>query len=241
MEGQKNPTAILSPSHLELVDYVLRTHTAPSTLIICSTRKSFLEELHGDVRNNHPTERLLSQDNDSSATPHSLLIPTIHLLSKSRTICLAFTPTLQHLRAYLATFQPSAEIHPTPPKYQKPGSRISMLLILGLVALHHSTAEHSAQGLSQSLAVAVEAAYFSDRKLILAEIHREGGREEITAEDEDMIEVQYDPWTDQVPLLNGSIRSGIEGRTWAGRTVDIRRVVGRWCKFESLDAEDPTI
>lgn len=38
-----------------------------------------------------------------------------------------------------------------------------------------------------------------------------------------------DPWSEQVPLLNGSVRFGGEQRVWAGRTVEVRRVAGRWC------------
>lgn len=46
-----------------------------------------------------------------------------------------------------------------------------------------------------------------------------------------------DPWKQQVPLLNVSLRGGGEGRVWAGRTVEVEKVVGRWCHFMERNAE----
>ena len=43
-----------------------------------------------------------------------------------------------------------------------------------------------------------------------------------------------DPWRQQVPLLSGSVRFGGEDRVWAGRTVEVKRVVGRWCRFVTI-------
>lgn len=104
-----------------------------------------------------------------------------------------------------------------------------MLAIWGLANLHRSTAEHSAQGLSRSLAAAVETAKLNDQRLVLAEA---------IALDED---VEYDstgsggdPWKEQVPLLSGSVRFGGEDRVWAGKTVEVKRVVGRWCRFVTI-------
>ena len=104
-----------------------------------------------------------------------------------------------------------------------------MLAIWGLANLHRSTAEHSAQGLSRSLAAAVETAKLNDQRLVLAEA---------IALDED---VGYDstgsgedPWKEQVPLLSGSVRFDGEDRVWAGKTVEVKRVVGRWCRFVTI-------
>lgn len=46
---------------------------------------------------------------------------------------------------------------------------------------------------------------------------------------------ERDPWSEQVPLLNGSVRFGGEQRVWAGRTVEIRRVAGRWFGVGEVD------
>lgn len=44
-----------------------------------------------------------------------------------------------------------------------------------------------------------------------------------------------DPWSEQIPLLNGSLRFAGEQRAWAGRTVEAREVAGRWCKAVSME------
>lgn len=55
----------------------------------------------------------------------------------------------------------------------------------------------------------------------------EGAGEEGEGEGEERRE--RNPWSEQVPLLDGSVRFGGEQRVWAGRTVEARRVAGRWC------------
>ena len=42
---------------------------------------------------------------------------------------------------------------------------------------------------------------------------------------------ELDAWMEQVPVLSGSVRFGGDERVWAGRTVAVGRVVGRWCRF----------
>ena len=105
-----------------------------------------------------------------------------------------------------------------------------MLAIWGLASLHRSTAEHSAQGLSRTLAAAVETAKVNGQRLVLAEASTSDG----DVEDEGAGS-GGDPWREQVPLLSGSVRFGGEERVWAGRTVEVRKVVGRWCRFVTID------
>ena len=104
-----------------------------------------------------------------------------------------------------------------------------MLAVWGLVNLHSSTAEHSAQGLSRSVAAAVEAAKFNGQRLVLAESTTLSG--EIGYEGVGSV---GDPWKEPVPLLSGSVRLGGEGRLLAGKTVEVERVVGRWCRFVTI-------
>ena len=101
-----------------------------------------------------------------------------------------------------------------------------MLVIWGLASLHRSTVEDSAQGLCRTLAAAVETAKGNGQRLVLAEegIALDGG-----------VGSSGDPWEEQVPLLSGSVRFGGEERVWAGRTVEVRKVVGRWCRFVTID------
>ena len=102
-----------------------------------------------------------------------------------------------------------------------------MLAIWGLASLHRSTAEHSAQGISRSLAAAAETAELNGQRLVLAEPMALGG----DVEDDGGVGEGGDPWREQVPLLSGSVRFGEEERVWAGKTVEVKGVVGRWCRF----------
>ena len=114
-----------------------------------------------------------------------------------------------------------------------------MLFIFGLVALHSSSTEFSAQGLSRSLAIAVEAADNARAKLVLAELRKKCENETMDAGDHiSEIETEFDPWRQQVSLLNGSVRFGDDSRPWSGRTIEVRKIVGRWCKFEALEEQD---
>ncbi|MCJ1463460.1 hypothetical protein MMC07_002067 [Pseudocyphellaria aurata] len=228
--------AVVASYRTELIDYILKAPTPPTTLIICASRESFLQNLQKDVQRAHSVS-LPSDENSDNPAPHRLLIPTIHLLAATRSIRLAFTPTLPHLRAYLATFESTSETDTHSASHQSRAFGGTVLVILGLVALHHSTSEYSAQGLSRSIAVAVEAAHSAGMKLIVAELRKEYGNEDSMAHNEIVNGTPHDPWNEQIPLLNGSTRSGNEERVWAGRTITIGRVVGRWCKFEALDAD----
>lgn len=231
-----HPVATTFPRLVELISTILKVHTAPIVLVICATREDFLQDLQTELHR------------DSPESQHPLLVPTIHLLATTRTIRLAFTPSLGHLRAYLATYQLTIETLEKSPRLQQGlVSNLSpMLFIFGLIALHSSSStEFSAQGLTRSVAMAVEAADNAGAKLVLAELLRKGNDENngtMDAENhinigESETEYKYDPWRQQVSLLNGSIRSGDDSRPWSGRTIEVRTIVGRWCKFEALDGE----
>ncbi|KAI9705487.1 MAG: hypothetical protein M1836_006242 [Candelina mexicana] len=223
------PTVLTGILPTELIEYILDHHAAPSTLIICSSRETFLHQLLTLIQKPHSSSPPPAGDNTSETSPqservHRLLIPTLHLLSTSCTISLAFCPTLQHLRAYLTIYQASAP-SPSPP-LDKPGTRVPIFALLNAIALHRSTPDLSAQGLSRTFAAAVEAAVRGKMTLIVSEcgnIGEDGG-------------LESEPWEEQVPLLNGVLRGlGAEGRVGAGRTVKIRRVLERWCVFRTYE------
>ena len=142
---------------------------------------------------------------------------------------LAFAPTLPHLRAYIATYTADVKLKSSASNSTKPGSQYPILAIWGLANLHRSTAEHSAQGLSRSLAAAVETAKLNGQRLVLAEAIALDGDVEYEG-----IDSGGDPWKEQVPLLSGSVRFGGGDRMWAGKTVEVKRVVGRWCRFVTI-------
>ena len=124
-----------------------------------------------------------------------------------------------------------------------------MLAMWNPLALHSPTTDFSAQGLSRTFAAAVEAAERAGMQLVIEETeagHGEEGGEEIHGEEgEENVqggneesggeELRRDPWRQQVPFLNGSVRIGGGERLWAGRMVEVGTVVRKWCRFVSLD------
>jgi len=213
------------------VDYILHYQAMHATVVICSTRELFLEDMYASMPNVDGNE----YGDDGAA--HPLLVPTIHQLAISRTIKLAFAPTLAHLRAYLATYESDtgSDSHSTTLNQEK---SIRIMAILGMLHLHCCTSEYSAQGLSRTFAIAVETATATSRRLVVVEAPKftPGGEELMHAAENDAV-VSSDPWKDQVPLLNGSTRFGREDRIWAGRTVEAARIASRWCKFAQSETE----
>lgn len=201
-----------------------------ATVVICSTRESFLEEMYASMSDVDGNE-----DRDDGAA-HPLLVPTIHQLAISRTINLAFAPTLAHLRAYLATHESDVGLD-SQSSTRDSEETIPILAIFGMLHLHACTSEYSAQGLSRTFAIAVESATAASRRLIVVEALGIVPSEELMPATESDTVVPSDPWKDQVPLLNGSTRFGREDRIWAGRTVEAARVASRWCTFAQLESE----
>lgn len=226
-------TAAFSPLFCtDLVNYVLERHCPPTVLVVCSSRDTFLEDLKACIEHSHP--RQIAENSDEHGSLHPLLVPTLHLISTSRTIKLAFVPTLPHLRAYLATYE--TEELATSSSPTRAGSQIPLLVIWGLCNLHRSTAEQSAQGLSRTLATAVEAAHLAEQQLLLAEPR--SLQTEIDGENGDpSLDTMANPWREEIPLLSGSVRFGGEERSWAGRTIEVGKVVARWCNFAELNLD----
>ena len=231
------PIALNPLSCADFINFVLRHHTTPTTLIICSSREDFLQQLQASINYTHPRDSSANpSDSPSSDSPqpglHPLLIPTIHLISKSRSVSLAFAPTLPHLRAYVATYTTVANPEPDRSTFTNPRSQYPMLAVWGLANLHRLTFEHSAQGLSRSIAAVVETAKLNGQRLVLAESMTLNT--EVESVDTGSVD---DPWKEQVPLLSGSVRFGGEDRMWAGKTVEAARVVAKWCRFVKVGDE----
>ncbi len=234
------PLALSSVCCSDLIKFILQSHSVPTTLIVCSSREGFLEHLRATIHHTDPVNPSGPPKDESSNVLHPFLIPTIHLLTTSKTITLAFTPTLPHFRAYLATFyssfSESSAFTARTLSYDKPGVHAPTLAILGLVTLHQSTSEYSAQGLSRSLANAVEAAARARLRLLLAESRSPRENDEMLGLGDLPGEGQeINPWKEQVPLLSNSIRFGSEERSWAGRTIEVAKIVERWCRFVTLE------
>ncbi|KAJ5433182.1 uncharacterized protein N7458_012338 [Penicillium daleae] len=187
---------------------------ADTRLIVCGTKAELLIQLSWAIRAQHA---------DSNAAPrHDLLTKTIGLLANSSRIQLAFCPSVESLRAYLAVLRPVDTPHyDSEPERSRSNP---LLVILDMVALHVPTIEFSAQGLSRSFAASVESASRANVDLMLCEC---------TNAVDTMSPYWGDKlWDTQVPLLNGSVRLRGEEGTWGGRGVPIKQVAQRWFEFD---------
>lgn len=214
----------------DFVDYVLKYHRAPSTLVICSTREAFLEDLHASVKSAQSEDPSASQTTDERTSQYDFLVPKIHLIAKSQSIHVVFVPTLPHLRAFLATRVLVSNSGQATSRTTYSRSQSTLLAIWGLASLHRCTAEHSAQGLSRTLASAVETAAHGGDQLVLAEPSGMQDRSHFEVAEG----VSSDPWKEQVPIFSGSVRFGGDERVWAGKTIEVARVIAKWCQFVRL-------
>lgn len=232
MKAYQVPVALRISDSYEIINFILKQHSLTITLIVCASRSDFLADLQGK---HHRTLATQLANSDGS---NDFLSPTLQQLATSRKVKLAFTPTLPHLRAYLAAFAPSTNQGPAWLQCHRP-----MLVILGLVDLHRQTSEHSAQGISRTLAIAVESARLAGMNLVLGEYYREGDNDEFNGFDDgatgDVNGPQQDPWAEQIPILTGSVRFGNDERLRTGSKVDVGKVLSRWCRFMTLDSMLP--
>lgn len=219
------PLALDFRTPARFLTWLLEHHANPTTLVVCAERDAFLDSLE---------EACMNGEHSDAPSTHSsrLLVPRLHLIAISQQIRVAFASSIPHLRAYLAALRLS-ELSKNPPEMTKMRERAPIVAIWGLVALHRSTMEHSAQGISRSMAAAVEAANVQGQQLVLAEgwagmESREEGEE---AEREGQFTSSVNPWREQVPLLSGSVRFGGDEKDWAARTIEVGAVVSAWCGF----------
>ena len=222
----------------DFITYVLKRHRAPTTLLICSSKEIFLKDLLSSVV--ETASELQDESSEVSASQHYLLNPTIHLVARSSSVNLVFVPTLPHLRAYLEIYGTSSESASSVAFDPNSDHLVPFLAVWGLVHLHRSTADYSAQGLSRTLASAVEAVSYESHKLVLAEPQLTPERGE--SENPDPPDTTSDsPWKDRVPLLSGSIRYGGGERNLAGNTTEIGSILAKWCTFIKLDQDSHVV
>ncbi|KAL5051926.1 hypothetical protein BDW71DRAFT_2322 [Aspergillus fruticulosus] len=190
----------------DFLQYIL-DHDRFSVLIVCAARETFLEQLLAAVH-------LRS----TSPGSHELLNQTLGLLSTSRHVKTVFCPTLEHLRAYLSSGVNGQLLATDRRENLRP-----FLAILNPLALHRSSREFSAQGLSRTFASAVEVSSRANMDLLLCECR--------DALDPSNTETSEAVWHAEVPLLSNSLRAGTEGNYWTERMVPVKRVVQRWFRF----------
>jgi hypothetical protein len=142
---------------------------------------------------------------------HPLLIASLNLLDASSKVQLLFCDTVQVLQAYLATMD----------------NVTGATYLIHPLRQHMHTPAFSAQGLSRTFASLSDAVVRTGRTVFIIE-PIEG------------LEGEEDPWDQHVPILgSGGKFSGQRG--WVGRTVGVKRVIGRWCRFEKVAGDEMAV
>ncbi|KAF2102872.1 hypothetical protein NA57DRAFT_52418 [Rhizodiscina lignyota] len=267
-----DPVVLEGMSLPQFVEHLVDNHSTSSTFIVCTSRESFcqhlLRALESEPKSDHQRstesvagEQVLGDQGAqvSGKDAKDLISPTLYRLAMTRTLKVAFCTTLPMLRAYLSSHglqQPASK--PTQPSVMT-GARVPLLAILNPLAVHQDTSSWSAQGLSRTIASAVEAAKRAAQELILFEEPGYGANptqehsDERNAQDMEWIPthaegdaaIQTDQstrtepdiasksvWDQQVAILNVATKSfGAGEKGWVGRTVRVSKVAERWCRF----------
>lgn len=155
----QKPTILSPASPSDLLTYTISHHRHPTTLLIGTLKKPFLEALTQNI----------------SSSQCQLLQKTLLQTAVSRHIPTIFIPTVTHLRAYISTFTPTSKIPPPPNQ----ASTKPVLLIYGFLELHRATSEWSAQGIATSAAEFIEAAARTGFKAVIVEPKGGGGYEDL--------------------------------------------------------------
>jgi len=235
----------------ELLTYIISKCAYPTTLIVCSTRTDFLASLTNDVLHQIQPEdpeekRGEPEDLEEGGPPSTIIVqntPGAHLLAAplfqvavAKHIRIVFVPTVSHLRVFLSLFGVTRTNVTAPP--QLPHAQVRdtqntpLLFVFGFLDLHRDTSEWSAQGLSNTAAALVDAAREARLRAVILEPTRHGGERNSL---ESVVE-------ESVPVLSSSARraaADLEEGGWTGRTVPVRRVLGRWFRFREGDWAKP--
>ncbi|KAF4496975.1 hypothetical protein FAGAP_6860 [Fusarium agapanthi] len=218
------PIVVSPQTPSELLSYIISYHRYPSTIIVGSSKEEFQSSLIEEITH-HLTlqEEQQPEDpgNSETQSSHYLLKAPLYQIAISRHIRFIFAPTVTHLRAFLSVFIPKDSPIPAPPNYT-PTSRPPLLLVYGLLALHRDASEWSAQGISNSAALLVDAASRNEFRAAIIEPKGIGGHDTLDHLGGEMI-----------PLLNGTSRR--DDGSWSGRTVSAKQVLSRWFEFDTRE------
>ena len=206
---------------LRFLDFLTHDRHESKFVILCTSRESFLQDVIASI---DVLEQQDDQDDELISLMKCLLTPNLNNLGLIRGISVVFTPTLSHLRAYIATGMLRS-------MDAKEGSDPSLITIYGLLDLHVGTSEFSAQGLSRTMALAVDTIVTANARLLIAECDRKF--EEDYTEDVSLPRHHNstNPFAIEVPILNRVAGYGRDDMAWVGKTVSVGRVWGRWCRL----------
>jgi hypothetical protein len=192
-----------SLSHL--LNYLIRQGTECS-ILVCSSKTDSVGEIQSPLH-------------------LPIQAPTLCRLIQSRGIELYFVPSLAHLRVALSTglgFQP---------KSARADAESAFIVVANCLSFHTSIGQ-GAQGIAQTIAIALETADAAEIGVLLAECITKPSSGSFTINEASS---RPDGWDIQVPILNAGI-SGIPRRPWAGKSVSASKVVSQWC--EQVEAEE---
>lgn len=251
------PPRALSPLlPSDLLTYILThaQHAAHTTLIVCSTRAAFLASLHRSIPP-QPSGPEAAPHHLLVPTLHQLSV------SRNVQICFAPTCShLRAQLAVLGSgLDPESTAGRAPAQqHLDEGKAPALVVLYKLVEAHRDTSEWSAQGLGATLANLVEAGLRAQARIMLCEEKSmEGGedaednpgalRGDSDAVESGEMEVDHaegtedgatsrrkvEWWKERLPMLSGSVkRAGLGAQeAWTGRTIEVGRVLGRWCVF----------
>lgn len=232
------PTVIYPLTLPALLRYVLSTQSAavPTRLVVCSSKEAFLLSLAAALQ--------LQEGRDQPRSwPLQFAAPTLHNLLTARHVQVAFCASVQILLAYFTSLKPPASSENTSSNVtQGPSERF---ILVNPLSLHAATSAFSAQGLSRTFAAAVETSLRVHAQLVVAECQGACTQPHSPREHEHENEDGYignrqpqvqpeDPWEQEVSILNISVKK-LGDRPWAGRTIKVKRIAGRWFRFHKLD------
>lgn len=243
------PPTVLYPLTLpHLLQHILTTQSdaLSTTLVVCSSRDAFLQNLVGAVQQegqDQTRDKLLQ-----------LASPTLHNLSTARHVKVTFCASVQTLLVYLTSLKrPAAPNAGKGAGSERQANTSARIVLVNPLSLHAATLSFSAQGLSRAFAAAVETSLRVDALLVVAEC--QGASVQPTSsygnrinehddegEDGERESIAPDPWEQEVSILNVSAKKfgmGTGDRAWAGRTVKVKRIAARWFRFHKLDGLEP--
>ena len=199
--------------------HLLEHEILPAIIVLCCSREDLLAELQVPK----PVE---VRDGGEGGLPGSRFTSTntIRSLALASSATVAYAPSLAHARAYLATLKwPAITSRPEASAgEQKKGT----LAIWGLIEMHKSTDEHTAQGIFRSLSLATDAAYRANLDLIVAE----------RAYPAEWYQEENEPppiscWEQPIPLLSQSIKFEGARSQLSSQSITVGDVVRKRCNL----------
>lgn len=182
----------------DLLEDICEKTDARCVLILCCTKEHFLDQIaeHSAIKPDSP-----------------LLVGTMRQMFASEMVDVVFCPDLQVFRAYIAALP-----------YSGTRRSIEHIIVVDLLAMHHSTLDFTVQGLSRTFATLASVNGVLRGEMELYEC-TDLGETSRTIKGSNL-------WNEHVPLLSGSIKISDAGQGWANMKTDIKSFAKRWIKFE---------